>query len=149
MADLEKLARQTIDAMLFAAGWVVQDYKHIEGRGITLREVPLKRIADSFCSLLTRLSQGILSNVPLSVIKLHVAKRNSGEKPSNPNPNLLLWPSGWILGIRMFKPCPDNAVSNRPTLGAYPSYVFHAGPPIFTFLIYDKTKSSFNSQEQK
>ena len=41
----EELAREKIDAMLIAAGWIVQDYKSIDlsaGRGIAVREVPLK-----------------------------------------------------------------------------------------------------------
>jgi type I restriction enzyme R subunit len=47
MPDLtpEQSARQQIDAQLAACGWVVQDYKAVDfsaGRGIALREVPLK-----------------------------------------------------------------------------------------------------------
>ena len=41
----EQLARQKIDAQLVASGWLVQDYKAFNssaGRGIALREVPLK-----------------------------------------------------------------------------------------------------------
>lgn len=41
----EQLARQQIDAQLTACGWVVQHYKQFNpsaGRGIALREVPLK-----------------------------------------------------------------------------------------------------------
>jgi len=41
----EQLARQQIDELLLAAGWVVQDYRQFnpsEGRGIALREAPLK-----------------------------------------------------------------------------------------------------------
>jgi hypothetical protein len=47
MPDLtpEQLARQQIDAQRVACGWVVQDYKQSNpaaGRGIALREAPLK-----------------------------------------------------------------------------------------------------------
>jgi type I site-specific restriction endonuclease len=47
MSDLapEQRARQQIDAQLAASGWIVQDYKQFNpgaGRGIALREVPLK-----------------------------------------------------------------------------------------------------------
>lgn len=45
MPDPEQLARKEIDAMLIAAGWAVQDYNSVDfcaGRGIALREVPLK-----------------------------------------------------------------------------------------------------------
>jgi type I restriction enzyme R subunit len=41
----EQKARQQIDAQLSACGWVVQDFKAVDfsaGRGIALREVPLK-----------------------------------------------------------------------------------------------------------
>jgi type I site-specific restriction endonuclease len=41
----EETARQDIDRLLTAAGWVVQNYKEVNfsvGRGIALREVPLK-----------------------------------------------------------------------------------------------------------
>ncbi len=47
MTDLppEQRARQQIDAQLAASGWVLQDYKQFNpgaGRGIALREVPLR-----------------------------------------------------------------------------------------------------------
>jgi type I restriction enzyme R subunit len=41
----EEIAREKIDAMLIASGWIIQNYKSIDlsvGRGITVREVPLK-----------------------------------------------------------------------------------------------------------
>ena len=41
----EQFAREKIDAQLAACGWVVQDYADMDfgaGRGIALREVPLK-----------------------------------------------------------------------------------------------------------
>jgi len=41
----EEKSRQQIDAILLACGWTIQDYKALdlsEGRGIALREVPLK-----------------------------------------------------------------------------------------------------------
>jgi len=47
MAELspEQRAREQIDTQLVACGWVVQNYKQYNpsaGRGIALREVPLK-----------------------------------------------------------------------------------------------------------
>lgn len=53
----EQKARQQIDAMLVASGWVVQDYKAVDfsaGRGIALREVPLtpSRLARAFAGQL-------------------------------------------------------------------------------------------------
>ena len=41
----EEQARQRIDEMLTASGWVLQDYRALNlaaGRGIVVREVPLK-----------------------------------------------------------------------------------------------------------
>ena len=41
----EDQARQRIDEMLTASGWVIQDYRALNlaaGRGIAVREVPLK-----------------------------------------------------------------------------------------------------------
>jgi type I restriction enzyme R subunit len=41
----EQLAREQIDAQLIVSGWVVQDYNEFNpgaGRGVALREVPLK-----------------------------------------------------------------------------------------------------------
>jgi type I restriction enzyme R subunit len=41
----EGTAREKIDAKLIASGWIIQDYKSIDfslGRGIAVREVPLK-----------------------------------------------------------------------------------------------------------
>lgn len=41
----EEIARQEIDKQLTAAGWIIQDYRALNlsaGRGIALREVPLK-----------------------------------------------------------------------------------------------------------
>lgn len=41
----EAVARQKIDELLVAAGWAIQNYKAVDlsaGRGIALREVPLK-----------------------------------------------------------------------------------------------------------
>ncbi len=48
----EEKARQTIDRLLIEAGWVIQDYKHLNlaaARGIAIREVPLK---SGFCDYL-------------------------------------------------------------------------------------------------
>lgn len=47
MPTPEALAREKIDAMLVAAGWVVQDYKELNlsaNSGIALREVQLESI---------------------------------------------------------------------------------------------------------
>lgn len=64
MADLpEQQARQTIDAMLAAAGWAVQDYKAFDPSasiGIALREVPLKSGRCDYLLLATRKPVGVV-----------------------------------------------------------------------------------------
>src|SRR5580765_5174890 len=58
----EEKARQAIDAMLVASGWVVQDYKAFNpaaGRGIALREVPLKSGRCDYLLLVDRKAVGV------------------------------------------------------------------------------------------
>ncbi len=59
----EQLARQQIDAQLAACGWVVQDYKQFNpsvGRGIALREAPLKSGPCDYLLLVDRKAVGII-----------------------------------------------------------------------------------------
>lgn len=59
----EQLARQQIDALLVACGWVVQDYKAVDlsaGRGIALREVPLKSGRCDYLLLVDRKALGVI-----------------------------------------------------------------------------------------
>ena len=65
MPDLtpEQRARQQIDAQLAACGWVVQDYKSVDfsaGRGIALREVPLKTGPCDYLLLVDRRALGVI-----------------------------------------------------------------------------------------
>ena len=65
MADLtpEQLARRQIDAQLVACGWVVQNYKQFKptiGRGIALREAPLKSGTCDYLLLVDRKAVGVL-----------------------------------------------------------------------------------------
>ncbi len=65
MPDLkpEQLARQQIDAQLVACGWVVQDYKAVDfsaGRGLALREVPLKTGPCDYLLLVDRQALGVI-----------------------------------------------------------------------------------------
>jgi len=63
MADApERQARVRIDAQLAACGWVVQNYADMDfgaGRGIALREVPLKTGPCDYLLLADRKSVGI------------------------------------------------------------------------------------------
>jgi len=59
----EQQARQQIDAMLIASGWVVQNYKSVDfsaGRGIALREVPLKTGPCDYLLLVDRKALGVV-----------------------------------------------------------------------------------------
>jgi len=59
----EQLAREQIDAQLVACGWIVQDYKKVDfsaGRGIALREVPLKSGRCDYLLLVDRRPAGVL-----------------------------------------------------------------------------------------
>ncbi len=59
----EQTARQQIDAKLTAAGWIIQDYKAFNpssGRGIALREVPLKNGRCDYLLLVDRNALGVV-----------------------------------------------------------------------------------------
>ena len=59
----EAKARQEIDAQLTACGWVVQDFKTVDfsaGRGIALREVPLKTGPCDYLLLVDRHALGVV-----------------------------------------------------------------------------------------
>ena len=59
----EQQARQQIDAKLVAAGWIIQDYKAFNpsaGRGIALREVPLKSGRCDYLLLVDRQALGVV-----------------------------------------------------------------------------------------
>ncbi len=59
----EEKARQKIDALLSQCGWTIQDYKALDlsaGRGIALREVPLKSGRCDYLLLVDRKAVGIV-----------------------------------------------------------------------------------------
>jgi type I restriction enzyme R subunit len=59
----EQRARQQIDAKLLAAGWIVQDYKALDfsaGRGLAVREVPLKTGPCDYLLLVDRKAIGVI-----------------------------------------------------------------------------------------
>ena len=62
-AKPEAQARAQIDAQLVAAGWIIQDYKAVDfsaGRGIALREVPLKTGPCDYLLLVDRHALGVI-----------------------------------------------------------------------------------------
>jgi type I restriction enzyme R subunit len=59
----EQRARQQIDTQLAACGWIVQDYKQFNpsaGRGIALREAPLKSGTCDYLLLVDRKAAGVI-----------------------------------------------------------------------------------------
>ena len=59
----EAAARQKIDEQLVACGWIVQNYKAVDlsaGRGIALREVPLKTGPCDYLLLVDRIPVGVI-----------------------------------------------------------------------------------------
>ncbi|HEX8311713.1 MAG TPA: DEAD/DEAH box helicase family protein [Chthoniobacteraceae bacterium] len=59
----EQSAREKIDAMLVASGWVLQDYKSLNlgaGRGIAVREVPLKSGRCDYLLVVDRVPVGVV-----------------------------------------------------------------------------------------
>ena len=59
----EKRARERIDAFLASSGWVVQDYRSVDlsaGRGIALREVPLKTGPCDYLLVVDRTPVGVV-----------------------------------------------------------------------------------------
>ena len=59
----EEIARQQIDTMLIASGWVIQDFKALNlsaARGIALREVPLRSGRCDYLLLVDRIPVGVV-----------------------------------------------------------------------------------------
>jgi type I restriction enzyme R subunit len=81
MTDLapEQRARQQIDAQLVASGWVVQDYKQFNpgaGRGIALREVPLKSGTCDYLLLVDRAAVGVVEAKKVGTLLSGVAEQS-------------------------------------------------------------------------
>ncbi|MGO8764892.1 MAG: DEAD/DEAH box helicase family protein, partial [Limisphaerales bacterium] len=77
----EQQARQKIDAQFFASGWIVQDYAKMDlsaGRGIALREVPLKTGPCDYLLLADRKPVGVVEAKKVGT-KLSVVADQSGR----------------------------------------------------------------------
>ncbi len=95
MADLtpEQLARQQIDAQLAVCGWVVQDYRQFNpaaGRGIALREVPLKSGSCDHLLLVDRKAVGVTEAKKQGTLLRAfdpdaIAKRATGKRGASPD----------------------------------------------------------------
>src|ERR1022692_3432332 len=81
----EQQARQQIDAQLLAAGWFAQDYTKIDfsaGRGIALREVPLKSGTCDYLLLVDRKPVGVVEAKKKGTLLSGVAEQ-SGHYAEN------------------------------------------------------------------
>jgi len=90
MLDLapEQRARQQIDAQLVASGWAVQDYKQFSpgvGRGIALREVPLKSGKCDYLLLVDRKAVGVLEAKKEGTLLSGVAEQSDHYAANLPN----------------------------------------------------------------
>lgn len=84
----EQQARQQIDAKLVAAGWIVQDYKAFNpsaGRGIALREVPLKSGTCDYLLLVDRKALGVVEAKKEGTLLSGVAEQSSHYGASLPD----------------------------------------------------------------
>ena len=82
MAELnpEQRAREQIDTQLVACGWVVQNYKQYNpsaGRGIALREVPLKSGACDYLLLVDRNAVGVIEAKKQGTLLSGVAEQSA------------------------------------------------------------------------
>jgi type I restriction enzyme R subunit len=76
----EQQARQQIDARLLASGWIVQDYTKLDlsaGRGIALREVPLKSGTCDYLLLADRKPVGIVEAKKAGTLLSGVAEQSA------------------------------------------------------------------------
>jgi type I restriction enzyme R subunit len=81
----KQLARQQIDAQLATSGWLVQDYRQFNpsaGRGIALREVPLKSGACDYLLLVDRKAVGVTEAKKVGTLLSGVAEQ-SGHYAEN------------------------------------------------------------------
>ena len=84
----EETARQQIDAMLIAAGWVIQDYKALNlaaGPGVAVREVPLKTGPCDYLLLVTRRPVGVIEAKKKGTTLSTVADQSSRYASSLPD----------------------------------------------------------------
>jgi type I restriction enzyme R subunit len=84
----EKQARQTIDALLTACGWVVQNYAAVDftaSRGIALREVPLKSGRCDYLLLVDRQPVGIVEAKRVGTTLSAVAEQSANYGDNLPD----------------------------------------------------------------
>jgi type I restriction enzyme R subunit len=86
----EQQAREKIDTQLVASGWAVQDYTKIDfsaGRGIALREVPLKSGTCDYLLLVDRKPIGVVEAKKEGTLLSGVAEQPQAcQRPSPKHP---------------------------------------------------------------
>jgi len=93
----EEKARQEIDRQLIDAGWAVQDYKALNlsaGRGIALREVPLKTGPCDYLLLVDRRPVGVIEAKKAGTTLSGVADQSADYAKSLPDFLARLLPAG-------------------------------------------------------
>lgn len=84
----EETARQDIDRLLTAAGWVVQNYKEVDfsvGHGIALREVPLTTGPCDYLLLVDRRPLGVVEAKKAGTTLSTVAEQSARYASSLPD----------------------------------------------------------------
>jgi type I restriction enzyme R subunit len=101
MPTPEAVAREKIDELLIAAGWVVQNYKELNlgaTRGIAIREVPLKTGPCDYLLLVDRRPVGVIEAKKFGTTLSGVADQSANYADNLPEFLAKLLPSG-IAGL--------------------------------------------------
>jgi type I restriction enzyme R subunit len=101
MPTPEAIAREKIDEMLIAAGWIIQNYKQLNlgaGQGIALREVPLKSGPCDYLLLVDRRPVGVIEAKKFGTTLSGVADQSANYAENLPEFLANLLPTG-ISGL--------------------------------------------------
>ncbi|MDI1336361.1 MAG: type I restriction-modification enzyme R subunit C-terminal domain-containing protein [Lacunisphaera sp.] len=101
MPTPEAIAREKIDEMLIATGWVIQNYKQLNlgaGQGIAIREVPLKTGPCDYLLLVDRRPVGVIEAKKFGTTLSGVADQSANYAENLPDFFANLLPAG-ISGL--------------------------------------------------
>src|SRR3972149_619679 len=101
MPTPEALAREKIDEQLIASGWIIQDYKALNlgaGKGIALREVPLKTGPCDYLLLVDRHPVGVIEAKKTGTTLSGVAEQSTNYAENLPDSLPTLTPAG-VAGL--------------------------------------------------
>ena len=97
MPTPEALAREKIDEQLMASGWIIQDYKALNlsaGKGIALREVPLKTGPCDYLLLVDRRPVGVIEAKKTGTTLSGVSEQSANYAENLPDFLAKLMPAG-------------------------------------------------------